>query len=62
MQIDAIAAEWYKSTSRSETRGNQGLRGFPRKKASSQADIGTIVYRYTEPREGYEIEFLDKDG
>ncbi len=25
-------------------------------------DIGTIVYCYTEPREGYEVEFLDKEG
>ncbi len=25
-------------------------------------DIGTIVYCYTEPREGYEVEFLDENG
>ena len=27
-----------------------------------KGDIGTIVHCYTEPREGYEVEFLDKDG
>ncbi len=25
-------------------------------------DIGTIVHCYAEPREGYEVEFLDKEG
>ena len=25
-------------------------------------DVGTIVHCYTEPREGYEVEFLDRDG
>ena len=27
-----------------------------------KGDIGTIVHCYTKPREGYEVEFLDKDG
>ncbi len=27
-----------------------------------KGDVGTIVHCYTEPREGYEVEFLDKDG
>ena len=27
-----------------------------------KGDIGTIVHCYVKPREGYEIEFLDKDG
>ncbi len=25
-------------------------------------DIGTIVHCYTDPREGYEVEFLDEEG
>ncbi len=25
-------------------------------------DIGTIVHCYTDPREGHEVEFLDKEG
>ncbi len=31
-------------------------------KGIKKGDIGTIVHCYTEPREGYEVEFLDKDG
>ena len=25
-------------------------------------DVGTIVHCYTKPEEGYEVEFLDKEG
>lgn len=25
-------------------------------------DVGTIVHCYSEPREGYEVEFLDEEG
>ena len=31
-------------------------------KCIKKEDIGTIIHRYTEPREGYEVEFLDSDG
>ncbi len=31
-------------------------------KGIKAGDIGTIVHCYTDPREGYEVEFLDKEG
>ncbi|WP_321974256.1 DUF4926 domain-containing protein [Paratractidigestivibacter sp.] len=31
-------------------------------KGVKKGDVGTIVHCHTEPREGYEVEFLDKDG
>ena len=31
-------------------------------KGIRKGDLGTVVHCYTEPREGYEVEFLDKDG
>ena len=31
-------------------------------KGVRKGDVGTIVHRYTEPREGYEVEFLDNGG
>ena len=31
-------------------------------KGVRKGDVGTIVHRYAEPREGYEVESLDNDG
>ena len=31
-------------------------------KGVKKGDVGTIVHCYVEPREGYEVEFLDEDG
>ncbi len=25
-------------------------------------DVGTVVFRFTSPREAYEVEFLDEEG